>query len=113
MSVFAALATVTGAQMFAGDDPVHSFLSAIAVLGVGFLLRPPDALFSGHITEVHRRHEALPFTIVVMGLSTLSPAVFCVTAVAVTLLTGVGMRETVPRRRGAREGGLRWQGWRR
>lgn len=39
-SVFAALATIIGAQFFAGDDPVDSFLSAVAVFGVGFLFRP-------------------------------------------------------------------------
>lgn len=36
-SVYAALATIIGAQFFGSEDPVHSFLSAVAVFGVGFL----------------------------------------------------------------------------
>src|SRR5688572_1350921 len=42
-SVYAALATIIGAQFFESDDPVHSFLSAVAVFGVGFLFRPLGA----------------------------------------------------------------------
>ncbi|WP_456695582.1 MFS transporter [Aeromicrobium sp. P5_D10] len=74
-SVFAALATIIGAQFFASDDPVHSFLSAVAVFGVGFLFRPLGALFFGHIGDVYGRHKALALTIMVMGASTLLLAV--------------------------------------
>jgi MFS transporter, MHS family, proline/betaine transporter len=74
-SVYAALATVIGAQFFDSDNPTHSFLAAVAVFGVGFLFRPLGALFFGHIGDVYGRHRALALTIIIMGVSTLLLAV--------------------------------------
>lgn len=70
-SVYAALATVIGAQFFDADNPTHSFLAAVAVFGVGFLFRPLGALFFGHIGDVYGRHRALALTIIIMGFSTM------------------------------------------
>ncbi|MFI9630635.1 MFS transporter [Streptomyces sp. NPDC052042] len=69
-SVYAALATVIGQQFFDVGDPVHSFLAAVAVFGVGFLFRPLGAVFFGHIGDTRGRKPALALTIVVMGAST-------------------------------------------
>ncbi|WP_250574593.1 MFS transporter [Nonomuraea sediminis] len=69
-SVYAALATWIAAAFFPADNPGVSLLSALAVFGVGFLLRPLGAVVFGHIGDRYGRKEALGLTIIVMGLST-------------------------------------------
>lgn len=63
------LAVVVAPLFFPNTDPVVSLLSALAVFGSAFLIRPVGGLVFGHIGDRYGRRRALVVTLVVMGVA--------------------------------------------
>jgi len=65
-----AAALYLGPAFFPADDPMAGTLSALAVLGVGFLARPLGGIIGGHLGDLFGRKPVLVASLLVMGLAT-------------------------------------------
>lgn len=68
-SMYGYMAVIVAPLFFPNDDPVVSLLSALAVFGTAYLIRPLGGIFFGHIGDRHGRKKALVATLVCMGLA--------------------------------------------
>jgi MHS family proline/betaine transporter-like MFS transporter len=69
-AVYAYLASILGRNFFPAGSETVSLLSAFAVFGVGFLIRPLGGFLIGRFGDRHGRKPALLFTIVLMSIGT-------------------------------------------
>lgn len=67
-SLYGYLAIVLGPLFFPNQDPVISLLSALAVFGTAYLIRPLGGIVFGHIGDRYGRKTALIATLICMGL---------------------------------------------
>lgn len=67
-----AAALYLGPAFFPADDPTAGTLSALAVLGVGFLARPLGGIIGGHLGDRFGRKPVLVASLLVMGLATVA-----------------------------------------
>ena len=67
-SLYGYLAVVIAPLFFPSDDPVTSLLSALAVFGTAYLIRPLGGIVFGHIGDKYGRKRALLATLVCMGV---------------------------------------------
>jgi MHS family proline/betaine transporter-like MFS transporter len=68
-SAYGYLAVVMAPLFFPNNDPVVSLLSALAVFGTAYLIRPLGGLFFGYIGDKYGRKTSLVAVIVSMGLA--------------------------------------------
>jgi MHS family proline/betaine transporter-like MFS transporter len=68
-SLYAYVAIVIGPQFFPNTDPIVSLLSALAVFGTAYLMRPLGGVVFGHIGDRYGRKTALLSTLICMGLA--------------------------------------------
>ncbi|WP_280785026.1 MFS transporter [Rhodococcus opacus] len=66
-SVYGFLAIIIAPLFFPNADPVVGLLSALAVFGVGYVVRPLGGLFFGYIGDRYGRKASLILTLVLMG----------------------------------------------
>lgn len=89
-ALYGYFATTIADQFFPGDDPTARLLSAFAVFGVGFVVRPIGGVVFGRIGDRVGRRTALVTAVVLMSLATLAigvlPGYSSVGAVAPLLL---------------------------
>lgn len=67
-SLYGYLAVVIAPIYFPSDQPVTSLLSALAVFGTAYLIRPLGGIVFGHIGDRFGRKKALMATLVCMGI---------------------------------------------
>lgn len=67
-SLYGYLAVVIAPLYFPSDQPVTSLLSALAVFGTAYLVRPLGGIVFGHIGDRFGRKKALMATLVCMGV---------------------------------------------
>lgn len=67
-SLYGFMAVVIAPMFFPSDDPVTSLLSALAVFGTAYLIRPLGGIVFGHIGDRFGRKKALMATLVCMGI---------------------------------------------
>ncbi|WP_072805923.1 MFS transporter [Rhodococcoides yunnanense] len=67
-SLYGYLAVVIAPLYFPSDQPVTSLLSALAVFGTAYLIRPLGGIVFGHIGDRFGRKKALMATLVCMGV---------------------------------------------
>lgn len=67
-SLYGYMAAVIAPLYFPSDDPVTSLLSALAVFGTAYLIRPLGGVVFGHIGDRFGRKRALMATLVCMGV---------------------------------------------
>ncbi|MFC7959154.1 MFS transporter [Rhodococcoides kroppenstedtii] len=67
-SLYGYLAVVIAPLYFPSDEPVVSLLSALAVFGTAYLVRPLGGIVFGHIGDRFGRKKALMATLVCMGV---------------------------------------------
>ncbi|MGW4339739.1 MFS transporter [Rhodococcus koreensis] len=67
-SLYGYMAVVIAPLFFPSDDPVTSLLSALAVFGTAYLIRPLGGIVFGHIGDRFGRKKALMATLVCMGV---------------------------------------------
>jgi MHS family proline/betaine transporter-like MFS transporter len=67
-SLYGFMAVVIAPMFFPSDDPVTSLLSALAVFGTAYLIRPLGGIVFGHIGDRFGRKKALMATLVCMGV---------------------------------------------
>lgn len=67
-SLYGYMAVVVAPLFFPNEDPVISLLSALAVFGTAYLLRPLGGIFFGHIGDRIGRKKALVATLLCMGV---------------------------------------------
>ncbi|WAL49543.1 MFS transporter [Rhodococcus pyridinivorans] len=67
-SVYGFLAIIVAPLFFPNADPVVALLSALAVFGVGYVVRPLGGLFFGYIGDRYGRKASLVLTLVFMGV---------------------------------------------
>jgi len=70
-TLFVFLATIISARFFPAEEPSAAFLSTLAAVGVGYLIRPLGGLLIGWIADRRGRKYALILTFVLMIGSTL------------------------------------------
>src|ERR1019366_8428093 len=68
--IFGTLAVFFGRLFFPPGNESASYLSSLALFGVGFSVRPFGALFFGRLGDLVGRKHTFLITIIVMGLST-------------------------------------------
>lgn len=68
-SLYGYMAVIVAPLFFPSTDPVVSLLSALAVFGTAYLVRPLGGMFFGHLGDTHGRKKALVATLVCMGLA--------------------------------------------
>src|SRR4051794_16568550 len=73
--VFGLLAALIGPQFFPSTTPVGATLSALAVFGVGFAIRPLGGVLLGTIADRIGRRRVMLFSVSVMAATTLIIAV--------------------------------------
>lgn len=66
-SLYGYMAVIIAPMFFPGDDPVLSLLSALAVFGTAYLIRPLGGVVFGHIGDKIGRKRALMATLICMG----------------------------------------------
>lgn len=66
-SLYGYMAVIIGPLFFPSDRPVTSLLSALAVFGTAYLVRPLGGLVFGHIGDRYGRKKALMATLICMG----------------------------------------------
>lgn len=69
--VYGYLATIIAEIFFPPMVPAAALLSALAVFGVGYLMRPVGSLVFGHISDKYGRKVAFAFTLIIMGIATI------------------------------------------
>jgi MHS family proline/betaine transporter-like MFS transporter len=69
-AVYAYMAGVIARAFFPADDEVSSLLSAFAVFGVGFVVRPLGGILIGRLGDVRGRKSALVATVLLMAVGT-------------------------------------------
>src|SRR3712207_3917488 len=67
-SLYGYLAVVIAPLFFPSADPVTSLLSALAVFGSAYLIRPLGGIVFGHVGDKYGRKRALLATLVCMGV---------------------------------------------
>lgn len=67
-SLYGFMAVVIAPMFFPSDDPVTSLLSALAVFGTAYLIRPLGGIVFGHIGDRFGRKKALMATLICMGI---------------------------------------------
>ncbi|WNV76581.1 MFS transporter [Geodermatophilus sp. DSM 44513] len=67
-SLYGYLAVVLAPLFFPSEDPVVSLLSALAVFGTAYLIRPLGGIVFGHLGDRYGRKRALLATLVCMGV---------------------------------------------
>src|SRR5215210_896321 len=67
-SLYGYLAVIIAPLFFPNDDPVVSLLSALAVFGTAYLIRPLGGIVFGHIGDKYGRKRALLATLICMGV---------------------------------------------
>ena len=67
-SLYGYMAVVIAPMFFPSDDPVTSLLSALAVFGTAYLIRPLGGIVFGHIGDRFGRKKALMATLICMGV---------------------------------------------
>lgn len=67
-SLYGYMAVIVAPIFFPSDDPVVSLLSALAVFGTAYLIRPLGGVVFGHIGDRFGRKKALMATLVCMGI---------------------------------------------
>lgn len=67
-SLYGFMAVVLAPMFFPSDDPVVSLLSALAVFGTAYLIRPLGGIVFGHIGDRFGRKKALMATLICMGV---------------------------------------------
>ncbi|QSE90664.1 MFS transporter [Rhodococcus pseudokoreensis] len=67
-SLYGYMAVVIAPLFFPSEDPVTSLLSALAVFGTAYLVRPLGGIVFGHIGDRFGRKKALMATLVCMGI---------------------------------------------
>lgn len=70
--LFAAMASVLGGQFLPAEQGAASVFLALAVFGVGFVVRPVGALLFGSLGDLIGRKYTFLVTLLIMGLATLS-----------------------------------------
>jgi len=70
--LFAAMASVLGAQFLPKDQAAAGVFLALTVFGVGFVVRPVGALVFGRIGDLIGRKYTFLITVIIMGLATLN-----------------------------------------
>src|SRR5471032_1887907 len=68
--IYATLAVFFGKLFFPPGNDTAAFLSSLALVGVGFSVRPFGALVFGRVGDLIGRKYTFLVTIIVMGLST-------------------------------------------
>lgn len=68
-SLYGYMAVIIAPLFFPNDDPVVSLLSALAVFGTAYLIRPLGGIVFGHIGDKYGRKKALVATLICMGLA--------------------------------------------
>jgi len=68
--IFASLATVVSAKFFPAGDGVLAFLKTLAVVWVGFAVRPFGAVIFGALGDIVGRKYTFLVTLLLMGLAT-------------------------------------------
>lgn len=68
-SLYGYMAVIVAPLFFPNDDPIISLLSALAVFGTAYLIRPLGGIVFGHIGDRYGRKKALVATLVCMGLA--------------------------------------------
>ena len=66
-SLYGYMAVIIAPLFFPSDDPVVSLLSALAVFGTAYFMRPFGGIFFGHIGDKYGRKKALVATLICMG----------------------------------------------
>jgi MHS family proline/betaine transporter-like MFS transporter len=66
-ALYGYMAVIMAPLFFPSADPVISLLSALAVFGTAYLIRPLGGIVFGHIGDRHGRKKALVATLVTMG----------------------------------------------
>ncbi|MFI8793427.1 MFS transporter [Streptomyces sp. NPDC055105] len=72
MAIYAVLAPVFAVHFFPNESESAQLLSAFALFGVGFVMRPIGAVVFGHFGDKVGRRAALSWAVILMSLSTLS-----------------------------------------
>ncbi|SNS29640.1 MFS transporter, MHS family, proline/betaine transporter [Geodermatophilus pulveris] len=67
-SLYGYLAVIIAPLFFPSQDPVTSLLSALAVFGTAYLIRPLGGIVFGHVGDRYGRKRALVATLVCMGV---------------------------------------------
>jgi len=70
-SVYVFFAPVISRKFFPHTNPLSALMEALAVFGLGFIVRPLGALFFGKLADRKGRKAALTLTIVLMAVGTL------------------------------------------
>ncbi|MBL9000358.1 MAG: MHS family MFS transporter [Phycisphaerae bacterium] len=68
--IFASLATVVSAKFFPDDDGLLAFLKTLAVVWIGFAVRPFGAVIFGYLGDVIGRKHTFLVTLLLMGGAT-------------------------------------------
>ena len=68
-SLYGYMAVIVAPLFFPNADPIISLLSALAVFGTAYLIRPLGGIVFGHIGDRYGRKKALVATLVCMGLA--------------------------------------------
>lgn len=71
VAVYGYLATVLGQIFFPGTDPTIALLSAFAVFGVAFAVRPLGGIFFGALGDRIGRQKTLAWVIILVSVATL------------------------------------------
>ena len=70
--LFVAFSVVIGQTFFPGEDASAALLKSLAVFGAGFVMRPFGAMLFGYIGDKFGRKQALTFSVLLMGIPTLT-----------------------------------------
>ena len=68
--IFASLATVVSAKFFPEGEGIMAFLKTLAVVWVGFAVRPFGAIVFGHLGDIIGRKHTFLVTLLIMGGAT-------------------------------------------
>jgi MHS family proline/betaine transporter-like MFS transporter len=71
-TIYAVFATEIGRNFFPKESELAQLLASLAILAVGFFMRPLGGALFGHIGDVKGRRFALTLSIVTMAVATLS-----------------------------------------
>jgi len=69
--IFGLLAALIGPQFFAAQDPVSATLDALAVFGLGFVVRPLGGVLLGNVADRVGRRRVMLLSVSLMAVTTL------------------------------------------
>lgn len=68
--IFAALSAIVSSQFFPAEEGIVGFIKTLAVVWIGFVVRPFGAIVFGHIGDIVGRKYAFLLTLLLMGGAT-------------------------------------------